>query len=169
MSTSTPPKLTVVINSPVAPTAQDKKTDIKDLPQPIKKLGRDEKRVWDYLVAALAEYGLVHRTDSATLHVVVNTFVRWVEAEETLDKLVKDTGTYFVQTPNGYEQPHQKYYVARNLKKELLQWLPEACLTIPSFQKVMKAGEQVPSGQSDLFGDPLAQHAAAKPRLIPVQ
>jgi hypothetical protein len=61
-----------------------------------------------------------------------------------------------VATPNGYEQPHQLFYVARQLKRELLQWLPEAALTIPSFHKIV--GERAKPEQGTLFEDPVAAH-----------
>lgn len=50
------------------------------------------------------------------------------------------------------------FFVARNLKRDLLQWLPEARLTIPCFQKVRKL-QQGDGAQGDLFpnelGNPL--------------
>ena len=70
-----------------------------------------------------------------------------------------------VKTPNGYVQPHQTYYVARTLKKELLNWLPEACLTIPSFRKEKNLTNQ--PQQPDLFSqDGLTNFVGSKPRLV---
>jgi hypothetical protein len=66
-----------------------------------------------------------------------------------------------VKTPNGYEQPHQCYYMARNLKTELLRMLPEACLTIPSFAKVKQAMRE--PQQADMF-DPLVAFVSGKPQ-----
>lgn len=161
------PTLTVVTAAPVASamTVTTQKSDPKDLPEPVKKLSKEERPIWKHVVESLAEYGLVHRTDALTLHVIVSTFARWAAAEKQLQELLDGAGTYFVKTPNGYEQPHQMYYVARDLKKELLRWLPEACLTIASFQKAT-SGSKDDGRQGDMFGDPLAQHVASKPRLV---
>ena len=77
--------------------------------------------------------------------------------------LVKEKGSYYVSTPNGYQQPHQAYYVARDKKRELLKWLPEAALTIPSFHK-LKTEQLTPQG--DLFGaDPIEQFRQRKAKL----
>jgi len=129
-----------------------------ETPDPAAKLSAKEKRVWDHVTAALRDCGLIHRTDAIMLTVICRTFIRWVDAEEELSKLIKDNkGSYLVTTPKGYEQPHQLFYLTRTLKRELLQWLPEAALTIPSFQKVM--GERALPGQGDLFGDdPVESH-----------
>ena len=40
-------------------------------------------------------------------------------------------GSYITESANGYRTPHPLYYVARDHKKSLLTWLPEAALTIP--------------------------------------
>lgn len=113
------------------------------------------------MTEALLEYGLIHRTDAIMLMVICRTFVRWVDAEEQLDKIIDENGgTYIVSTPNGYEQPHQLFYLSRNLKKELLQWLPEAALTIPSFAKAVEV-RQAPT-QGTLFDDPVEAHRRRK-------
>ncbi len=130
-----------------------------DIPAPLAKMSAREKKIWEHVTAALYEVGLIHRTDAMLLMVICRTFVRWVDAEEQLTKLMREKdGNYFVKTPNGYEQPHQIFYVARTLKRELLQWLPEAALTIPSFQKML--GEKAAPGQGVLPGidDPVEAH-----------
>ena len=132
-----------------------------EIPSLIAKLSAKEKRVWEHVTNALKEYGLVHRTDAMMLTVICKTFIRWVDAEEVLTKFMKEKdGSYFVTTPNGYEQPHQVFYVARNLKRELLQWLPEAALTIPSFHKIV--GERAKPEQGSLFEDPVKAHRDRK-------
>ncbi len=132
-----------------------------EIPAAIAKLSAKEKKVWEHVTASLLEAGLIHRTDAMALTVICRTFVRWVEAEEKLNDVVKEKGTYIVATPNGYEQPHQLFYVVRTLKKELLQWLPEAALTIPSFQKMV--GERATPGQGSLFDeDPVEAHKTRK-------
>ena len=106
----------------------------------------------------------IHRTDGLLMTVICKTFCNWVAQEEFLEKLKRENnGSYYVKTPNGYEQPHQAYYVARDYKRELLKWLPEAALTIPSFQK-LKADQMTPQG--DLFGDdPIEQFRQRKARM----
>jgi phage terminase small subunit len=123
-------------------------------PSPLAKLSTRERRVWNYLVKALADYGLVHRTDAPLLMIVVRVFVQWLDAEEQLAELVVKSGSYIIKTPNGYEQPHQLYYVAKDLKRQLLQWLPEAALTIPSFAKLTEGGDELPK-TPDMFEDPV--------------
>ena len=128
-----------------------------EIPEAPAKLSAKEKTVWNHVTQALHEYGLVHRTDALMLTVICRTFVRWVDAEEQLTKYANaNGGTYIVKTPNGYEQPHQLFYAARTLKRELLQWLPEACLTIPTFQKAV--GERAAPNQGSLFEDPVEAH-----------
>ncbi|WP_314407367.1 P27 family phage terminase small subunit [Pseudomonas kuykendallii] len=135
---------------------------LPEIPDPLAKLSAKERKVWDYVTQALADYGLLHRTDSMLMTIICKTFCDWVAQEEFLAKLVKDEGSYYVTTPNGYQQPHQAYYVSRDKKKELLKWLPEAALTIPSFQKI-KAEQLQPQG--DLFDDPIENFRQRKAKL----
>lgn len=121
------------------------------------KLSTREKKIWEHVTGALFEVGLIHRTDALMLMVICRTFVRWAEAEEQLsEKMKENAGSYMVTTPNGFQQPHQLYYVARNCKRELLQWLPEAALTIPSLHKIV--GERAAPDQGSLFDDPVELH-----------
>lgn len=135
-----------------------------EIPRAPAKLSAKERKVWDHITQALHECGLIHRTDAVLLTVIVRTFCRWVEAEEQLSAYAKEhDGSYIVTTPNGYEQPHQLFYLARNLKKELLQWLPEAALTIPSFHKLV--GDRASPTQGQLFDDPVEAHRKRKTQL----
>lgn len=132
-----------------------------EIPGAVAKLSAKERKVWDHVTQALHEYGLIHRTDAMLLTVICRTFCRWVDAEDELtDYMRRNEGSYFVKTPNGYEQPHQIFYVARTLKRELLQWLPEAALTIPSFHKLV--GERAAPEQGQLFEDPVEAHRRRK-------
>lgn len=132
-----------------------------EIPAPPVKLSTREKKVWGHVTKALFEYGLVHTTDAMMLAVICRTFIRWVDAEEALDQLAGvNGGSYIVKTPNGYEQPHQLFFLVRSLKKELLQWLPEAALTIPSFAKAIET-RQAPT-QGTLFDDPVEAHRRRK-------
>ena len=121
------------------------------------KFNAREKKVWEHVTQALHEVGLIHRTDAMLLTVICRTFNQWIDAEEQLAKVTTSNGgSYIVKTPNGYEQPHQIFYIARNTKQELLKWLPEAALTIPSFHKIV--GERAAPGQGSLFEDPIEMH-----------
>lgn len=125
-------------------------------------LSTPERKVWKHVTQALHDVGLIHRTDALVLSVICRTFIRWVDAEKQLsDYAAANDGDYMVTTPNGYVQPHQLFHVASKLKKELLQWLPEAALTIPSFQKATAVG--VGGSQGSLFeDDPVEQHRQRK-------
>jgi phage terminase small subunit len=162
MNTNKNALLTVVTGTTVVPSAV---VNDSEIPRPQKVLTDAQKSVWNYIAKALKQHGLIHKTDVMVLHVIVSTFCRWIDAEKRVDDLIAEKGTYIVTTTNGYEQPHQMFYVAQKLKRELLQWLPEACLTIPSFSKVKQAkGGDI--GQGDLFADNLGQFVASKPRLV---
>jgi phage terminase small subunit len=144
-------------------TADQRVDDVaSELPAPLKTLSLAEQRVWGVVGTALKDYGLIHRTDGMLMHLIVSTFVQWVDAEAALEKhAAENNGSFMAKTPNGYEQPHQSYYMARNLKTELLRMLPEACLTIPSFAKAKQA-MRAPQ-QADMF-DPLVAFVAGKPQ-----
>jgi len=134
-------------------------SEIPDLPT---KLNAKEKKVWQHVTQALLEYGLIHRTDGLTISIICRTFVDWVEATEELDRFKKDNGgSYITESANGYRNPHPLYYVARDHKKSLLQWLPEAALTIPSFQKI-KGDQIADSNQGKLFDDPIEKFKQQK-------
>lgn len=133
-----------------------------DVPVPEAELSSAEQGVWDHVVAALRQYGLLHRTDGMALTIIVRTYVRWLDAERQLDLFAAGNGgSYVTESGNGYRSPHPMYYVAKNLKKDLLQWLPEACLTMPSFAKVKAMKEGGGQGQLSLLGNPAAWHATA--------
>ena len=158
------PTLTVVVSSP-QPIADTHHNDAQ-IPDSIKRLTPREKKVWQHVTQALKEQGLIHRTDAMLLNVIVTTFCRWVDTEEQLEQYIKEhDGSYLCVTPNGYEQPHQLFYAARHLKRDLLQWLPEACLTIPSFRKAKNLMAQ-PSQQGLFDSDHLTNFVGSKPRLV---
>ena len=158
-----PPNLTVVVASP-QPLADTHQNDAQ-IPDSLKKLTPKERKIWQHVTQALKDHCLIHQTDAMLLNVIVTTFCRWVDTEEQLEKYMKEhDGSYLCTTPNGYEQPHQLFYAARHLKRDLLNWLPEACLTIPSFRKAKNLIAQPQQGQ--LFGDNLTNFVGSKPRLV---
>ncbi len=130
-------------------------------PPPGTQLSPRERKVWDYICAALRDSGLPHLTAGIAIAVVCKTFIRWVNTELELQNFeASNGGTYFIKTKTGFDQPHQLFYAAASLKKELLTWLPESCLTLPS--SVMARAKLGDEGQQDdLFGDLLA-HATAE-------
>lgn len=116
------------------------------------QLDARERKVWDYICRVLRDAGMPHLTAGLAIAVVCRTFIRWVDAELRLRDLERTTGTYFITTPNGHQQPHQIFYVAAGHKKELLQWLPESCLTLPATVTTRaKLGDE--GVQDDLFAD----------------
>jgi P27 family predicted phage terminase small subunit len=136
-------------------------TIISEIPDIPTKLSAKEKKIWTHVTEALLEYGLIHRTDGLTLTVICRTYVDWVDATEELDRYKRDNNnSYITESSNGYRTPHPLYYVARDHKKSLLTWLPEAALTIPSFQKIK--GGQLEDKQASLFDDPIANFKSQK-------
>ncbi|WP_047258053.1 P27 family phage terminase small subunit [Chromobacterium subtsugae] len=131
-------------------------------PPPGANLAPRERKVWDYVCRQLREAGLEHLTAGLAISIIVKTYVRWIDAEIKLAEVEeKNGGTYFIVTPNGHEQPHQVFYVVKNLKLELLKWLPETSLTLPSVAAVKaKLGDKAP--QDDLF-DELLNHGRSHP------
>ena len=144
--------------------AAEQTTDaaVSEVPTPLKSLSLEEERIWVRVAADLQRYGLIHRTDAMVMHMIVKTYVQWVQVEAEVEKHVADNGSIMIKVgENGYEQPHPAVYVARSLKGELLKLLPEACLTIPSFAKVKQAMRE--PQQADMF-DPLVAFVSGKPQ-----
>jgi phage terminase small subunit len=133
-------------------------SEIPDMPV---KLSTKEKKIWTHVALALKEYGLIHRTDGLTLTVICKTFCSWVDSEQELDRYKEvNGGSFITESANGYRAPHPLYYIARDHKKALLDWLPEAALTIPSFQKIK--GDKVSDSQGSLFDDPIEKFRSQK-------
>lgn len=144
-------------NAPAAPTSSGVAAA---RPRKLAKLSPAERRVFNQIARELERYGLVHRTDGILLTVITRVFCQWVDAEKSLVEHITEHKTMMCKTPNGYEQPHQLYYVAKDLKRQLLQWLPEAALTIPSFAK-LTGDDNVPA-TADLFDDPVTNFRKRK-------
>jgi hypothetical protein len=130
------------IESPVPPPA----IDLKD----------DEHQVYEYICESLRRAGIEHLTAGMPIAVIVRTFCDWIEASK---KCALEGRTQVSKT--GWVTPLPWADDEKRLKMELGQWLPKACLTIPSLARVRKdTGEK--SGQDDLFGD-LVGHATSSP------
>ncbi|MDR3427953.1 P27 family phage terminase small subunit [Silvimonas sp.] len=121
-------------------------------PPPGANLTTQERRVWNYICDGLRESGIDHRAAGITIKVICQTYVDWLDAI----KLCTKHGRYLT-SKNGdpYDAPHSNN--EKRCKQDLLKWLPEACLTIPSMTAAQaKLGDEGP--QDDLFGD-LVTHA----------
>lgn len=137
-----------------------------ELGRPQAELTPAERKVWKYVGTALRDAGLIHRTDVLTLTVIVRTFCSWLDLEQQLTDYKAQHGSLIKTTDKGYPVMHPLFYAAQTEKKALLQWLPEAALTIPSYQKAIAAVD--PDDQGDLFapgGDALGDHVRNKPRM----
>lgn len=136
-------------------------------PPPEAHLSPRERKVWDYICEVLREEGLPHRTGGIAITVVCKTFIQYVQTERELQNFIAGNGGSILQrsSKSDYSQPHPLYYAARDIKAELLKWLPEACLNLPStVMAKAKMGEQ--GVQDDLFSD-LLEHARAAPSGVP--
>ena len=139
--------------------------DTVEIPKPLDALGPEERKVWKYLTEALRDAGLIHRTDAVLLMVITRTYRNWINLEAELERY-RDTngGETTKYTDKGYPIVHPLFYAAAEERKALLQWLPEALLTIASYQKVKR--NLVDPNQPSLFGaDPLGAFVGAKPRV----
>ena len=116
-----------------------------------------EIQIYDYICQTLRDSGIEHMTAGMPIAVIVRTYSQWLEAS----RLCEEKGR--TQTAkSGWESPLPWADDEKRLKMELGQWLPKACLTIPSFVRVRKdTGAQ--GGQDDLFAD-LVGHGQSSPK-----
>lgn len=125
-------------------------------PPPGIELDADEQHVYAYICARLRESGIEHLTAGLPIAVIVRTYFDWLKA----CLKCQEQGRY--QTAqSGWASPTPWAQDEQRLKMELGQWLPKACLTIPSLTRVRKE-TGADSGQDDLFSD-LVRHASASP------
>ena len=125
-------------------------------PPPMLGLTADEKGLYNHICETLRQAGIEHLTAGLPIAIIVRTFADWIKASAECEKKgrtqVSKTG-WATATPWADDE--------KRLKMELGQWLPKACLTIPSLARVRKdTGEK--SGQDDLFAD-LVNHAGTLP------
>lgn len=120
------------------------------------QLTDSEQELYDYICDSLRKAGIEHMTAGIPIAVIVRTFADWLKAVE---KCEKEGRTQTSKTGWVTEMPWAKDEV--RLKMELGQWLPKACLTIPSLARVRK-DTGVQGAQDDLFGA-LVGHATASP------
>lgn len=136
-------------------TGQPGKIDSPAAPDLI-KLSADEQDLYEYICESLRSAGIEHMTAGLPIAVIVRTFADWLKAAALCEEKGR---TQTSKTGWVTEMPWAKDEA--RLKMELGQWLPKACLTIPSLARVRKdAGPAVQ--QDDLFGA-LVSHATNRP------
>jgi hypothetical protein len=116
----------------------------------------EEHACYEQLCAVLRDAGIEHVTAGMPIAIIVRTFVDWINASaECAEKGRSQTSKTGWSTPTPWADDEKR------LKMELGQWLPKACLTIPSLARVRK-DTGVQGAQDDLFGD-LVNHAMSSP------
>lgn len=143
----------VVGGASVASTASE---IISPRPPPLIELSAEELYLYGYICDMLREAGIEHLTAGMPISIIVRTYADWIAAHaECKEKGRNQTSKTGWSTPAPWADDE------RRLKMELGQWLPKACLTIPSLARVRKdTGEK--GGQDDLFQD-LVSHAITLP------
>ncbi|WP_298235904.1 hypothetical protein [uncultured Azohydromonas sp.] len=126
-------------------------------PPPCTDLSDREVALYHHLCQMLREAGIEHMTAGLPIVVIVKTYDAWLDALQLCD----DRGRYRT-SQNGYSSLQPWAEDEKRLKMELGQWLPKACLTIPSLARVRK-DVGGPSPQDDLFSE-LVGHATTSPR-----
>lgn len=126
------------------------------LPPPMLGLTADERELYDHICSTLRQAGIEHLTAGMPIAIIVRTFADWLKACERCEK---DGRTQTSKT--GWSTPTPWADDEKRLKMELGQWLPKACLTIPSLARVRKdTGEK--GQQDDLFAE-IVGHAITSP------
>ncbi|KQP37565.1 P27 family phage terminase small subunit [Pseudorhodoferax sp. Leaf274] len=125
-------------------------------PPPMLDLSPDELALYEHICGTLREAGIEHLTASMPIAIIVRTFADWLKAcAECDDKGRTQTSKTGWATPTPWADDEKR------LKMELGQWLPKACLTIPSLARVRKdTGDQ--GKQDDLFAE-VVGHAITSP------
>lgn len=129
---------------------------ISPRPPPMLSLTTDEHALYEHICETLRQAGIEHLTAGMPIAIIVRTFADWLKAcAECEEKGRSQTSKTGWSTPTPWADDEKR------LKMELGQWLPKACLTIPSLARVRKdTGEK--GGQDDLFSD-LVNHATTLP------
>ena len=129
-------------------------------PPPMLELSAAEREVYDYICSRLREAGIEHMTAGLPIIIIVRTYSDWLVA---YSKCEESGRTQIAKS--GWASPTPWAEDEKRLKMELGQWLPKACLTIPSLTRVRKDVKDIGSqGQGDLFFDELAGHAGSYPQ-----
>jgi len=129
---------------------------VSPAPPPAMEFSQREQEVFEYLCESLRAAGIEHITAGMPIAVIVRTYIDWLDARQ--ECMEKGRVQY---AKSGYATPYPWADDEKRLKMELGQWLPKACLTIPSLARVRK-DTGVQGAQDDLFGD-LVNHAMSSP------
>lgn len=124
-------------------------------PPPLIGLTDPEREVFDYICARLTESGVEHLTAGMPIAVIVRTYSQWLDAL----RLCQEKGRT-QESKTGWVSELPWAADEKRLKMELGQWLPKACLTIPSLARVRK-DEGGPKGQQDDLFAALVGHGGA--------
>lgn len=125
-------------------------------PPPTLQMSAPERELYEYICSTLRKAGIEHLTAGLPILIIVRTFGDWLKACHLCD-----TEGRTQKSKTGWVTPTPWAEDEKRLKMELGQWLPKACLTIPSLARVRKdTGAQ--GGQDDLFAE-LVAHATASP------
>jgi hypothetical protein len=129
-------------------------------PPPMISLSSDEQALYAHICGTLRQAGIEHLTAAMPIAIIVRTFADWLKAVAECDEKGRSQ-----TSKTGWATPTPWADDEKRLKMELGQWLPKACLTIPSLARVRKdTGEK--GGQDDLFQDLLnhANHVGVPPQ-----
>ena len=141
----------------VKPRTSPGAVDVKSPePPPLIELDDDERQVYDYICLSLRGAGIEHVTAGMPIAIIVRTFKQWLDAVAKCEAQGRTQ-----ESKTGWHSPTPWAEDEKRLKMDLGQWLPKACLTIPSLVRVRK-DTGVAGGQDDLFGD-LVAHATSAP------
>lgn len=121
------------------------------------ELSELERQLYTYICTALAGAGIEHLTAGLPIVVIVRTYSDWIKAWQKCE----DDGRTQTSQKTGWASPTPWAEDEKRLKMELGQWLPKACLTIPSFVRVRK-DTGATGVQDDLFDD-LVRHGQSSP------
>jgi hypothetical protein len=126
-------------------------------PPPAILLSDEERAVYEYICESLRAAAIEHMTAGMPIAVIVRTFIDWMKArEECEEKGRSQTSKTGWSTPTPWADDEKR------LKMELGQWLPKACLTIPSLARVRK--DTGPQGQQDDLFANLVSHGRNFPQ-----
>jgi len=117
-----------------------------------------ERQLYAYICDTLRQAGIEHLTAGMPIVIIVRTYADWIKAWEKCEK----EGRTQTSQKTGWASPTPWADDEKRLKMELGQWLPKACLTIPSFVRVKKDNGAGASQQDDLFAG-LVEHGQSSP------
>lgn len=154
------PKMKFAVDLPSDLASDAPRTDGNiESPRPPEAMGLSQVELGLYaeICDALRSAGIEHKTAAIAIGMIVRTLSQYLAAVERCDR----DGRTQTSPKSGWSAPTPWAEDERRLKMELGQWLPKACLTIPSLARVRKdTGEQ--AIQDDLFGA-LVEHATGLP------